>query len=235
MENPPPIVSKKKHKKVTFSPTVPSYITASFYTTYIILVIAFVVTFCGAIYTSNNEIRHVLLLESLVTFVASYYYSRFTRQIDVFSKNNKYIQWKNITHIRYEDWYITTPLMLVALCLLLSNHTVKLATLLVVVVLDYFMLYAGYLGETGTLDRGVATLLGFIPFAGIFGIVYTRCLRTSPASWFKYTLFTTYFVIWAMYGIVFMLDEEMKNIITNVLDCIAKGGVGIGLLFLLSA
>jgi hypothetical protein len=36
-------------------------------------------------------------------------------------------------------------------------------------------------------------------------------------------------VVWSMYGIVYMLNEEYKNISMNILDFIAKCFIGLGL------
>ena len=47
----------------------------------------------------------------------------------------------------------------------------------------------------------------------------------------KNSLFYIYLVVWGLYGIVYLLDEAWKNICLNILDCIAKCLVGIGLWF----
>jgi hypothetical protein len=45
----------------------------------------------------------------------------------------------------------------------------------------------------------------------------------------NYILYGFFFIVWALYGVVYMLNEEYKNISMNVLDCIAKCLVGLGL------
>ena len=42
-------------------------------------------------------------------------------------------------------------------------------------------------------------------------------------------LYGFYILIWGLYGIVYMFKEEYKNIIMNVLDCVAKCFIGLGL------
>ena len=45
----------------------------------------------------------------------------------------------------------------------------------------------------------------------------------------NYILFTIYVSIWSLYGIVYLLPEESKNIAMNILDAIAKCFMGLGL------
>jgi hypothetical protein len=122
--------------------------------------------------------------------------------------------------------------MLLVLCVVLANEiklVVHLPVIAIIIALNYAMLYAGYLGETAaTISRPVANLLGFIPFAAMFGIIYWKYV--SP----KYNtanriLFYMYLVIWSLYGIVYYIEDETKNIAMNILDLIAKCFVGLGL------
>jgi hypothetical protein len=50
---------------------------------------------------------------------------------------------------------------------------------------------------------------------------------TTKYNLTNYILFGFYFVVWSIYGIAYMFSEEYKNIITNILDCIAKCLIGI--------
>jgi hypothetical protein len=45
----------------------------------------------------------------------------------------------------------------------------------------------------------------------------------------NYVMFTLYLVIWGLYGLVYLLPEEYKNITMNILDLIAKCFIGLGL------
>jgi bacteriorhodopsin len=202
---------------------------ASFTITYILLLTTATITFIEAIRTQNPTVRHVLNLETCISVVAGYFYSAFKDKIE--TSNATTIDWKDITKTRYIDWSITTPMMLLALCIVLSNEIrlpVHLPVIAAIIVLNYTMLYAGYLGETQQIDRRTANIAGFAPFLAMFGIIYWNYVRP------KYDLanrvmFFIYLIIWSMYGIVYMLDEYTKNIAMNVLDLIAKCIVGLGL------
>ena len=101
-------------------------------------------------------------------------------------------------------------------------------TILSIVALNYLMLYTGYLGEVGQMGRLASMIVGFIPFVILFSIVFTVFVLPKYV-YANYVLFSVFVTIWALYGVVYMLSEEYKNIAMNVLDCIAKCFVGIGL------
>jgi hypothetical protein len=120
--------------------------------------------------------------------------------------------------------------MMTVLCLVLSastNIALTLRTLLAVIGLDYVMLLFGYLGELGKIDRISATVLGFIPFFAMFYIIFTTFIQKY--NLFNYVVFFVYFILWAGYGIAYLLDDYSKNIITNFLDVTAKGVFAVGL------
>jgi bacteriorhodopsin len=152
-------------------------------------------------------------------------------QIEKFSDKGIEIDWADITKTRYIDWSITTPMMLLALCLVLSHNaekSVKLGVIALLVLLNYAMLYIGYLGENNSINRYMGTILGFIPFVMMFSIIYYQYVRPGK-SFSNNVLFTLYTGIWSLYGVVYMFNEEYKNIAMNILDCCAKCLIGLGL------
>jgi bacteriorhodopsin len=212
---------------------VKSYIHFSFNITYIFLLTTATITFIEAIRTNSPTVRHVLNLETAISVIAGYFYSKFVEQIDAYEKENKVINWADITVTRYIDWSMTTPLMLLVLCLVLSHNIQKMVTLKVisgVIILNFIMLYLGYLGEVNSIDRFYAMILGFIPFFALFYLIYINYVAPKFVKT-NYILFSFFIVVWSLYGIVFMFNEEYKNIAMNILDCISKCLVGLGLWF----
>ena len=198
----------------------------TFSITYTLLLTTAVITFIEAIRTPNAKIRHILNLETCISFVASYFYSIFMTEI-----NKKDINWNNITQTRYIDWSITTPMMLLALCLVLSMNTntvIHLYSIGLIIILNYLMLFFGYLGEIKKIGRYFALILGFIAFLMMYFIIFINYVKPKYSR-SNYILFGIYFFVWSLYGIVYLFDEELKNIITNILDLIAKCIVGLGL------
>lgn len=194
----------------------------TFHLTYVVLLTTGTITFIEALRTSDPMVRHILNLETCISIIAAYFYSVFLEKI-----KGPYT-WPEITKIRYLDWSITTPIMLLALCLAMTYNVGKhlnLSLILTVVCLNYLMLGVGYLGETQRLPRIEASVIGFIPFLFMFWLIYGLVGKSVANK----ILFWLYFVVWSMYGVVYLLDDETKQILTNVLDLIAKCFIGLGL------
>jgi bacteriorhodopsin len=217
--------------KKTREPTVQYYVKFSFMITYILLLTTATITFIEAMRTNTPNVRHVLNLETCISLVAGYFYSIFIDKIGNSEKNFMQIDWKEITEMRYIDWAITTPFMLIVLSLVVGGHTripLHFPTMLLIVALNYFMLYMGYLGETGVLPKITAMLAGFVGFALMFYVIYVTFVQPKYLV-ANYILFSLYFVIWGLYGFVYLLSEEYKNITMNILDLTAKCFIGLGL------
>lgn len=207
------------------------YVKFSFVITYILLLTTATITFVEAMRTPYPFVRHVLNLETCISVVAGYFYSVFVSQIEKFSDKGIAIDWGDITKTRYIDWSITTPMMLLALCLVLGQNAkrdVKFSVIGLIVLLNYAMLYIGYLGEEKTLSRLWAMVLGFLPFIAMFSIIYMNFVK-PVASGANNVLFGVYLFVWSMYGFVYLLNEEYKNITMNVLDMTAKCFIGLAL------
>lgn len=205
-----------------------SAITNSFLLTYIVLITTSVITFIEALATKVPQVRHVMNLETAISLVAGYFYYIFTN-MDQIKNEESYIEWSKITSLRYIDWSITTPMMLLALMLVLAsnnNHKLDLSKYLIVLIGNYFMLGSGYLGEQGTINKNTGCLIGFLGFFIVFGTIYYYFVM-GGRSMANYVLFGIYFIIWSIYGIVYNLEEKAKNIAYNTLDMIAKSIVGI--------
>lgn len=194
----------------------------TFHLTYVVLLTTATITIIEALRTSDPMVRHILNLETCISIVAAYFYSVFLEKI-----KGPYT-WPEITKIRYLDWSITTPIMLLALCLAMvynGGTQLHLSLILTVVCLNYLMLGVGYLGETQRLPRIEASVIGFIPFFFMFWLIYGLVGKSVANK----ILFWLYFVVWSMYGVVYLLDEETKQILNNLLDLISKCFIGLGL------
>jgi bacteriorhodopsin len=226
-----PVVGDEKSKIEKRINPVQYYVKFSFSITYIFLLTTATITFIEAMRTNSPTVRHVLNLETAISVIAGYFYSTFLEKISAYEKDDKMVDWADMTATRYIDWSMTTPLMLLVLCLALAQNIGKSVTLKVimgVIVLNYIMLYLGHLGETKKMDRMSAMIFGFVAFFGMFYFIYTNYVAPKYVK-SNYILYGFFFVVWALYGVVYMLNEEYKNIAMNVLDCIAKCFVGLGL------
>jgi bacteriorhodopsin len=207
------------------------YIKFSFYITYAFLLTTATITFIESIRTDNPTVRHVLNLETAISLIAGYFYSIFLDKLSGYEKEGKPINWSEIMTTRYIDWSMTTPLMLLALSLTLSNNikkTVSLFFFLLIVLLNYLMLYIGYLGETGQMNRLWACGLGFVPFIIMITLIY-RNLVLPIYKLSNYIIFSIFAGIWTLYGVFYLMENSVKNIGLNILDCLAKCIFGLGL------
>lgn len=199
----------------------------TFYFTYVLLITTGTITLVEALATTNPIVRHVMNLETCISIIAGYFYSQFITKV---TTGSGVIDYKSINETRYNDWVITTPLMILALMIALSynnKESVHVGTYITAVLLNFGMLYTGYLGEKNTISKKSGCILGFIFFIALFALIYFSFVKGSKA--FNFILFGIYILIWGLYGFVYLLDEENKNIMYNILDVSAKSFVGLGL------
>ena len=170
-------------------------------------------------------------LETAISVVASYFYGLFVKEFEDAEKHNVPIDWEKMTTYRYVDWSITTPIMLLVLCMFLANNLkipVQITTYIYVIVLNYIMLLFGYLGETENIDKKIGLMGGFAAFFMLYGIIYAKFIRPKNIL-SNNVLFYFYLVVWSIYGLVYYMDDGYKIVATNVLDLISKCFVGLGL------
>lgn len=215
LDNKVKIGSRERQVKITF------------YITYAFLLTTATVTFIEAIRTSDEKIRHILNLETCISVVAAFFYKKFMEKINDIKDND--LNYKEINVTRYTDWMITTPIMLLVLCLVFghNNKTVmKASFFLLILVVNYLMLIFGYVGEIGVLNKRLAQLGGFIFFFILYAIIYYSFLH-NKYNFDNSIIFWAFVTFWALYGILYDMDEESKNIGYNILDLFSKCFVGI--------
>lgn len=201
---------------------------SSFYMAYALLLTTGIITFIEALRTSESKIRNIMNLETCISFVATYFYGVFVSMI---GNGEKPIEFNKINQLRYMDWSITTPLMLIVLITVLLFNTDKKLSMgifayILVFLLNYGMLGFGYLGDAQMMERTTANVLGFACYALLFGFIYTRYVQPRYHVG-NYILFFSYVFIWGLYGIAYFFDDVTKNLFYNVLDVVAKTLVGI--------
>ena len=95
----------------------------TFYITYVFLLTTGTITFIEAMRTEDSKVRNILNLETCISVVAAYFYGQFVDRI-----KTEGLDYKKINETRYTDWMITTPIMLLVLCLaLVYNSKTELA------------------------------------------------------------------------------------------------------------
>ncbi len=194
----------------------------SFFTSYLILMGYTLVTLVEALRTPIVNVRNIMNIETTVSITAGFVYKIFNDMID----SGKFDLGK-INELRYVDWSITTPLILLAIILFYNPESpVSYVYYLAIVILNWGMLLLGYLGEVGTVSKLTGCLGGFAFFAALLVLLYSCCIDSKA----NHIVFYIFAVIWTGYGINYMMkDDETKNIAYNTLDVISKALFGIGL------
>ena len=196
----------------------------SFMITYLVLYGTALITLIEALRTPNVRVRHILNLETSVSLIAGFVYGIIIERL-----KSGALQLDDVTKLRYIDWSITTPLLLLVLLLFASfeNKTlVNFGFYSLIVLVNWIMLAVGYAAETKSITRTNGLIFGFGAYAVLLFLIWSQCLHGGKNSHAKF-VFIAFAVIWGMYGIAFMLEPESKNIAYNVLDMISKVFFGI--------
>jgi hypothetical protein len=182
-------------------------------------------------------LKQVLIMELIVQIVEGIFYIWLAYNITSVV---------NITPNRYYDWYLTTPTMLVSLCVYLiylkndeenketRDSLIKIVydnlnILIPIIFLNFVMLTSGYLTEIKKISRTPGVLFGFIPFLIYFYLIYENFAKYSHSG---FKLFIFFFCVWFTYGIAALMKYKTKNIMYNILDVFAKNFFGIYLGFI---
>lgn len=199
---------------------------SSFYITYAFLMTTATITLIEALRTKDEKIRHILNLETCISVVAAFFYGKFVAMFE----NKSNVDYKKINDTRYLDWSITTPIMLLVLVLALlynsKSGSLNFFSFLKILLLNYGMLGAGYLGEINILDKTISNTIGFVFFAAMYYFIYTKYVSPKP-NFTNNILFSSFAFLWALYGVVYFMNDLEKNVWFNVLDLFSKCFVGI--------
>lgn len=191
----------------------------SFLYTFLILITTLIFIFIQVLKSNNIKIINLLSIEICVLFIASYFYNQFIK-----ITNKKNINYLEIIKNRYYDWSLTTPLLLLTFLLLLSYENNKILHFwkyIIVVILNYLMLFFGFLAETFQINKNTGLYFGFLFFACMIIFIYYYFIQNSK----KYTMKIVFFIftiIWSLYGIAFLFNDKIKNELYNNLDIISK-------------
>jgi len=189
-------------------------------------------------------IRDILILETFVQIVELFFYFYFLRSIASTGLSQ-------MASIRYFDWIITTPTMLLTTIIyfkyleyLEKDKKEKLVSttgshdrltfwnfikenkqnIILIFVFNFLMLLFGYLGEIQIISMGISLFFGFIFFGYTFYLIYIHYAINSKQS---QKLFYFILFIWGLYGIAAIQNVQNKNNMFNILDIFAKNFFGI--------
>ena len=212
-----------------------------FDTAFISLIVQFITGIVGSIgifvplNKKDSLLTDVIIIETIVQFIEFIFYIWL-----VYSVSSKTM---NITSIRYIDWSLTTPMMLISTILYFSYTSQKEEfkdaegniTLNSILKKDYkiillfclsnlMMLFFGVLGELDIIDRYVSFILSTFFFLITFKIIYDYYVELDDSN---KPLFYVIFSIWALYGVAFLFNYRYRNSFYNILDIFSKNFYGL--------
>lgn len=198
----------------------------SLYFSISVQVLSIAVSLAGLMLTlpiQDKILSSLLGLETIVSSIQLSFYTWYSYHFNEVS---------NVTYHRYNDWVITTPMMLFTTMLYYDYNNLDTepetiqsfwekhkTTILIVFGFNAMMLLFGYLYEIGILDIFTSNILGFIGLIGSFYVQYDAFAKHSALN-MPVFLFMSF--IWSLYGIAAMLDSTWKNISYNIIDAISK-------------
>lgn len=217
---------------------------SSFYMTYVFLLTTSVITFIEALRTPIPLVRHIMNVETCISVIACYFYGVFVEEIKHSQEQQKekktvkdndepfsddtYIS--KINTLRYSDWVITTPFMLLALSMVLGYENkiqTKIYPYLITIFFNFSMLAFGYIGEIGLLNRNIASAMGFVFFFLTYGAIWKQFMSGSKVTYQSKVIFWLFLGVWSLYGVFYHTNELNKMFGYNILDLISKAIVGI--------
>ena len=186
------------------------------------------ITLIEALKNDSVRARHILNLETVVSIIAGYVYLKFVEMIEKKEELTKETH-KEIVQYRYIDWFITTPLLILALICFFTFYDktpLNFKYYLLAIGFNFLMLYEGYLGETGSIDKMEGFYMGFIGYIGMMLTIWCYFVHKQE-RYHQKLIFFVFAIIWSFYGIAYLLDDRTKNLVYNILDVFSKTMFGL--------
>ncbi len=190
-----------------------------------------IITFIEALKNDSIRARHILNLETAVSLIAGYVYMKFVDFISTKAKDKPIDEetHREIVQYRYIDWFITTPLLILALVAFFTFYDkvpLRFQYYLLAIFFNFTMLYAGYLGETNGIDKLQGLIIGFVGYIGMLLTIWCYFVHKQE-RYHQKLIFMVFAIIWSFYGIAYMFDVRSKNFVYNILDVVSKTMFGL--------
>lgn len=183
----------------------------------------------------DKILTDIIIMETVVQFIEFLFYIWL-----VFSIASRSV---NVTAVRYFDWFITTPIMLITTILYMAYNSnndkfkdkednITLVSIfkkdykIIVkfIIFNFLMLLFGFLGEIGLLNRYISLILGTFFFLMSFQIIYNYYAKLDDDN---KPLFYFVFIVWLLYGIAYLFNYKYRNVSYNILDIFSKNFYGL--------
>tara|TARA_B110001452_G_scaffold237617_1_gene217597 strand:+ start:6132 stop:6824 length:693 start_codon:yes stop_codon:yes gene_type:complete len=135
--------------------------------------------------------------------------------------------------LRYIDWVLSTPIMLISLALFFQHRDSTSSasvqsifnsyTIYACLGINWIMLAFGFAMESAWIPDVVGLLGGALGLVGSF----TFLAVLTPIDTLSHVLFWVTFAVWGLYGVAAALDDVPKNVMYNAIDVVSKNGLGL--------
>jgi len=170
----------------------------------------------------DRILREILILETIVQVIEFIFY---VWLVVSFYKINY-----DVTYVRYFDWFLTTPVMILSTIYFFEYITYESTSILditikdfsylsLIIICNFLMLLFGFLGEIKKIYKSISIIFGFIFLFATFYLIYDKYVGDKLLN--KLLFFSMLF-IWILYGIAFLLPYSKKNTMYNILDIFSK-------------
>jgi bacteriorhodopsin len=179
----------------------------------------------------HQVLKDIMIMETVVQLIEFCFYIWLVLHL----KNLRH----EVTYVRYFDWMLSTPIMLLGTILYFEYNNAKdmgilyttwnilgdnWRTILLFLVANWVMLLAGFMAERQKVSRMFGFIVGMIGFLFSFWTIYDNFVGNNRINQILYAIM---FVLWLMYGFAFMFPYFVKNAMYNVLDIFAKNFYGL--------
>ena len=211
----------------------------------IIQIIIGLITFNSIFFKLGEEDKiliEILKIETIVQLIELCFYI-------IILKNMSEKEINKMASIRYFDWFITTPTMLLTSIIYFQYEEYKekeckkdlmnltlinfikenKENIIFIMICNFLMLLFGYLSEINYIDKTIGFVIGFIFFYLCFNNIYKYYGKNSKKGKIVYYFLL---IIWSLYGFAFILNSEHKNISYNILDIFSKNFFGLYLYYI---
>lgn len=186
----------------------------------------------------KEDRHHATVAVGITVIAATSYYALVHNFGDLMVAGN------TVQSARYVDWVLTTPLLLLSLCLVALPSKVKnrVWTIASLVFLDVYMIVTGYFATLADANtKWIWYVLSSVALVIIAYMLYVSIMKTvksvGGAKLSKlYTTLAVYLsVLWLAYPVIWLLGTsgqgkvsfQTENAVYAVLDLLAKVGFGL--------
>ncbi|AZQ42805.1 bacteriorhodopsin [Nonlabens ponticola] len=203
--------------------------------------------------TSRVFTAIICVVAGISYFIISDYYKDFLQELQTITDETTRNEFKRngynaIGQLRYMDWMVTTPLLLIKMISVLRIKYSRIAVIVALVVLgDIFMIATGFIGQQQLDADGSIMVQSRMIWGAISTVGYTMVLVGMYQIWNKYRheaktlerraykyMSLTVVTLWGVYPIGYILvalfpemDNSWIHITFSIADVVNKAGVGI--------